>query len=186
MQQHQQQVNKYRQIRYWCSDETRIGLMTIMRRKLTAKGVKPLGLQQWKFLYRWLYGAIEPLTGESFFLEFGHLDSICFEKFLELFATAFPHDLHIIQVDNGPLHQAIDLSIPDNVILLFQPPYTPEVNPIERLWAVLKSELKWENFQTVNQLQQAITKIVNRLSQEVVASVTGWKFIIDALCVANI
>ncbi|NEP79174.1 MAG: hypothetical protein F6K17_03450 [Okeania sp. SIO3C4] len=59
---------------------------TISRRKITYKGVKPIGKEQWQFLYRWLYGLVEPSTGESFFWEFTHLNSICFEKFLELFA----------------------------------------------------------------------------------------------------
>jgi hypothetical protein len=39
------------------------------------------------FTYLWLYGAVEPLTGASFFYEFTHLDTVCFEKFLELFAS---------------------------------------------------------------------------------------------------
>jgi hypothetical protein len=37
------QVNKYKKVTYWCSDETRIGLHTIRRRKLTLSGVKPFG-----------------------------------------------------------------------------------------------------------------------------------------------
>ena len=34
---------------------------------MTARGVKPKGIAQWKFLYRWLYGIVEPLTGANFF-----------------------------------------------------------------------------------------------------------------------
>lgn len=52
---------------YWCQDESRFGLQRISRRKITACGVKPVGIEQWKFLYRWLYGLVEPLTGDSFF-----------------------------------------------------------------------------------------------------------------------
>jgi hypothetical protein len=52
---------------------------------------------------------------------------VCFEKFLELFATAYPEDLHIIQLDNGGFHSSLNLSIPENVILLFQPAYSPEI-----------------------------------------------------------
>ena len=64
------------------------------------------------------------------------------EKFLELFAQAYPKDIHIIQLDNGGCHQALDLSLPENVILLFQPPHCPEANPIERLWLEIKKALK--------------------------------------------
>ena len=40
----------------------------------------------------------------------------------------------ILQVDNGRFHKGKDLIVPENIILLFQPPYCPELNPIERLW----------------------------------------------------
>jgi len=85
-------------VRYWSEDESRMGLHTIQRRKLTGCGRKPQVQVLWDFIYLWLYGAIEPLTGESFFYEFTHLDTVCFEKFLELFASKYPRDLHIIQV----------------------------------------------------------------------------------------
>ena len=57
---------------------------------------------------------------------------MCLEKYLELFAAAYPDDLHIIQRDNGGVHNSLNLNIPENVILLFQPAYSAEVNPIER------------------------------------------------------
>ncbi|MGD1698880.1 transposase [Dapis sp. BLCC M229] len=56
------------------------------------------------------------------------------EKFSELFSQTYPDEIHIIELDNGRRHLGNDLSIPDNIILLFKPPYCPELNPIERLW----------------------------------------------------
>lgn len=128
-------------MRYWSQDESRMGLHTIQRKKLTGYGIKPQGKVQWDFTYVWLYGAVEPLTGASFFYEFTHLDTVCFEKFLELFASEYPEDLHIIQVDNGGFHNSLNLSIPENVILLFQPAYSPEVNQYGSVksYAVLKT-----------------------------------------------
>ena len=49
-------------------------------------------------------------------------DTACFEKFLELFSQTYPNEIHIIQLDNGRAHLGLDLCIPDNIILLFQPP----------------------------------------------------------------
>lgn len=48
-------------------DETRLGLKTITGRRLTLKGVKPIGLVQWQRDNYYLYGVVEPKTGESFF-----------------------------------------------------------------------------------------------------------------------
>jgi transposase len=163
-----------------------MGLHTIQRRKLTGRGIKPQGKMQWDFIYLWLYGAVEPLTGESFFYEFTHLDTVCFEKFLELFASKYPRDLHIIQVDKVGFHNSLNLSIPENVILLFQPAYSPEVNPIERLWGYIKEQLKWLRFEQIEELRAAVQKELNKLTNEVIASLTGWQFILDAISVAEL
>ena len=106
----------------------------------------------WNFTYLWVYGAVEPLTGEGFFYEFTHLDTVCFEKFLELFASKYNEDLPIIQVDKVGFHNSLNLSIPENVILLFQPAYSPEVNPIEKLWGYIKEQLKWLRFEQIEEL----------------------------------
>jgi len=58
---------------------------------------------------------------------------VYFDNFLELFAAAYPDDLHIIQLDTGRFHNSLNLNIPENVVLLFQLAYSPEVNPRERL-----------------------------------------------------
>jgi len=46
--------------------ETRIGLKTRERKKITARDIKPIGLVQWNFKAYYLYGAVAPQTGESF------------------------------------------------------------------------------------------------------------------------
>jgi len=74
--------------------------------------VQPVGREQWQFKYLGLYGLIEQKTGDSFFYEFSHLDSTCFEKYLEIFAQKYPEELPIIQLDNGWLHHALDITIP--------------------------------------------------------------------------
>lgn len=173
-------------IRYWCQDETRLGLITLTSKKVTSCGIQPVGLEQWKFDYLWLYGLVEPQSGQSFFWEFSHLDTMCFQEYLTLFSQKYSEDLHIIQLDNGRFHHSKDLEIPDNIILLFQPPYCPQVNPIERFWQHIKKELKWNNFDDIAQLRKKVSKIIGSLTQEVVASITGWQFILDALSVANI
>jgi hypothetical protein len=61
-------------IRYLFQDETRLGLKTLTGRLITALGVKPVGWSQWRRDCFWLYGAVEPLSGFSFFFEFSHLD----------------------------------------------------------------------------------------------------------------
>lgn len=85
-------------IRYWCQDESRFGLKTIERSKITAKGVQPIGMSQWIFKTIWLDGIVEPISGEYVFWEFSHLDSICFEAFLDSFSQQYPDEIHIHKI----------------------------------------------------------------------------------------
>ena len=117
--------------------------------------------------------------------EFSHVDTDCYQRFLDELSQAYPNSLNILQVDNGRFHKSKDLIVPDNVILLFQPPYCPELNPIERLWEYLKADLKWSSFKSLEQLQEKVEQLLAELTPEVVASITGYSFILDALSVVN-
>jgi hypothetical protein len=56
-------------VRIFCQDESRFGLLPIQRRRLTSTGVKPLGTVPSRVENFYGYGAVEPTTGESCFLE---------------------------------------------------------------------------------------------------------------------
>ncbi len=176
----------FSRLRYFAQDESRFGLKTIVGRLITALGIKPLGTWQWQFKAFWLYGAVEPTTGEQFSLQFSHVDSDCYQRFLDAFSQQYADSQNILQVDNGAFHKAKTLRIPDNIILLFQPAYCPELNPIERLWQHLKKDLRWELFKDLTQLQTRVDQLLNQLTHETVASITGYNFIREALSVANI
>ena len=105
---------------------------------------------------------------------------------LDLFAKLRCTHLHIIQLDNGGFHCSLNLSIPENVILLFQPAYSPEVNPIERLWGYIKEQLKWLRFDGIEELRETVQKELKKLTNEVIASLTGYPFILEGLSVAGI
>ena len=170
-----------RPVRYWSQDESRLGLHTITRRLLTLPGVKPVRSIQWQFEAFYLYGAVEPLTGESLFLEFSHLDSRCFQAFLNEFSKVYTDSLNSLQLDNGSPHLAKHLVVPATVILLFQPAYSPDVNPIERLWQSLKEKLSWLTVATWDELRREMDAVLNSLTTESIASLTGYDFILSAL-----
>jgi hypothetical protein len=173
-------------VRFFCGDETRLGLKTLGGRKLTAKGIKPKGQVQWQFKATYLYGIVEPKTGAHFFFEFSHLNTDCFQAFLNLVSQAFKDDLLIIQLDNGRFHKAKRLKVPDNIILMFQPPHCPQLNPIEQVWQYLKRRLRWSLPTTLDQLRQQVKQRLDALTPEVVASITGRQSILAALSVAGI
>ena len=115
-------------------DESLFGLKTIVGRLITAPGVKPVQKQQWECKYFDVYGIVEPKTGEEFFWEFSHLDQECFGRFLGLVSQQSSQELNFIQLHRASAHTAKQLIVPDKMILLLQPPDTPELHPIERVW----------------------------------------------------
>jgi hypothetical protein len=168
-------------VRYLCQDETRLGLKTISGRLITACGVKPIGPTQWQRDCFWLYGVVEPLTGFSFFYEFSHLDRPCFQTFLELLSLQLGDDIAVIQVDQATAHTANALICPRNIILTFQPSHAPELNPIERFWLWLKKQLAWINCPDLEELRKLVASALDKISPEMIASLTSYDFILEAL-----
>lgn len=177
----QKKRGKNQKIVYWCQDETRLGFRTELGKKLTGKGVKPQQTFQWHYHYYYIYGLVEPMGGRSFFWEFSHFNSECFELYLQQFSQEYCQEIHIIQLDNAPSHTAKKLAVPDNVILLFQPPYSPEVNPIERVWEFLKYQLKNLWIASLDELKEKVASLLSTLSNEVIHSLTSWQHIVKAL-----
>jgi transposase len=167
-----------RQVRYFCQDESRFGLHTLLGRRITLPGVKPVMAVQWPRDNFWLYGAVEPATGEHFFYSFSHLDSTCFEQFIHLFGAAFPETMNLLHLDQAGAHVATNFTWPDNVIPIFQPSHSPELNPIERVWQDLKKLFKDKNFESLTALQQQVFQEINSLTTSTLYSLTGWTYLL--------
>lgn len=168
-------------IRVFAQDESRFGLMPVIRRCITAYGTKPIQLVQFQFESYYIYGAVEPLTGESFFLEMPFLNSGCFQVFLDEFSVSYRNDFNILLLDNSLTHKAKNLVIPDNIALLFLPPYSPELNPIERLWQYIKSKITLSLLESLEALKQNVAEELSKCTDSVIASLTGYSYIIDAV-----
>jgi transposase len=168
--------------RIFFEDETRIGLMVILRRVLTIMGVKPVSNFQHRFENFYVYGAVEPSTGERFFLELPYLNSDMFQIFIDEFSKKYGDTINIMVVDNGRYHIARALEIPRNVEFVFLPPYSPELNPIERLWQFIKDKLASVGvFKNLEEVQKKVEDILSRLTSSEVQSITGYQYIMNVI-----
>lgn len=86
-------------MRVFSQDESRFGLLTVRRRRLTARGVQPSGPAQQVFEWFYVYGAVAPTTGERFFLELPYLNAQNFQLFVDAFAQAFPDSLNLLLLE---------------------------------------------------------------------------------------
>lgn len=147
------------------------------RRCLTSFGVKPLQSVLPRYKYYWLFGAVEPLTGESLFLEMPALDSACFQVYLNELSRTYPDSLNLVVLDGAPAHIAKRLQIPENLLLIRLPPYSPELNPMERLWQDLRKWLGSALPADLNALKEHVATILRNYSHETLASITGYEYL---------
>jgi transposase len=162
-------------------DESRVGLLTIRRRRLTARGVQPVGRVQHVFQWLYVYGAVEPTTGDRFFLELPYLNADNFQIFINLFAQTFPESLNLLLLDNSGAHTARRLTLPENVRLVFLPPYCPELNPLERVWRDLKDALAWLHFPTLDVQQDYIAHLLRGYEAATLQALTGYTYLMEAI-----
>ena len=134
---------------------------------------------QWHYTYYYISGLVDPISGRSFFYEFSHLNSECFEKYLNKFAEYYPNETHIVQLDNASFDTSTKILIPDNVILLFQPAYSPELNPTKAR-KYIKYCLRSRLFTNLEDLRNQTAVLLNSLSEKLIQSLTGYQYIIDA------
>ena len=174
-------LERYSRIRYWTQDESRFGLKTITRRRLTLKKVKPLVKVQWQCKAFYLYGVVEPLTGELMIQTYDRVNTKNFQQFLDDFSHQYPTDFHIIQTDNARFHRGNKLIMPDNVMLLYQPPHSPQVNSAEQLWDWAKGEIANQIFPTVEVLKKTLNQLFLSKPKAFFASLTRRNFILDPL-----
>lgn len=89
--------------------------------------------------------------------------------------------MHIIQLDRASFHTVKKLQIPENIVFIFQPPHSPELNPIEQVWAWIKSKISWELYPSLDALKERVAEILCETGKEIFQSITGRKSLMTAL-----
>ena len=112
-------------------------------------------------------------------LELPFCNTDCFELFITEFSLQNPTELKIIVLDNGAFHKAKRLKIPANIVLLFLPPYSPELNPAEKIWWTIKKELVCKNFETIEALGKYLASLIKKLITPLsVKSICGFEYLL--------
>ena len=104
-----------------------------------------------------------------------------FQQVLNDCSQKYPKDFPVIQTDNARFHCTNDLVMPDNVMLLYQPPHSPQVNSSEQLWQWSKGEISNTIFTSLDHLKTTLNDLFQSKSKEFFASLTSRKFILNAL-----
>ncbi len=130
--------------------------------------------------YRYAYGAVEPCTGESFFLILPYSNTECMNVFLRELSSTYPDDYILLVCDGAAWHKSRGLEIPKNIELFHLPPATPEMNPIEQVWKeVRKLGFRNEIFSSLENVIDRLCDTIQYLSPKLIKSITGRQWILS-------
>ncbi len=81
-------------------------------------------------------------------------------------------------MDGAVWHQSSKLKIPDNIRIIILPPYSPELNPIEKLWQYIKDHtIRNRIYKTLLQLEKVVCRFVGGLTSDIIKSVCGISYV---------
>lgn len=160
----------------WSADEARFGLKPVLRRVWAPKGWRPLAEIDERYEWLWLYAATHPPTGRVFWLVLPRLDAACVQAFLAEFAHrhATAGKRVVLVWDGAPAHRATTLQVPQRISLLSVPAYTPELNPSERVWPLVKEGVANRAHESLDELEQRVCWRCQKISAEEVSARTKY------------
>jgi transposase len=169
-------------------DEARFGRISDARYCWCKKPHRPMVKRMVTQQYVYAYGAVSPHDGKLDSLILPYVNTTCMEIFLEEIAGRYPHDNIIMVLDGAGWHKSGKLKLPDNLRLLFLPPYSPELNPHENIWHEIRE--KYFHNRVFSSLQNLSIHLEKALcafeaQPDQVKSITGWDWIINAVSNAN-
>jgi putative transposase len=163
-----------KKVRLMFEDEAGFGRINKPKYCWCRKGTRPSVPCHHIREYRYAYGAVEPLSGENFFLVLPYSNTICMNLFLAELAKAYPDDIIVLVCDGASWHRSGALVVPPNMRLGYLPPATPEMNPIEQIWSWIRRHgFKNEIFKTLDLVIDRLSDTICSLSMATVKSITG-------------
>jgi len=146
-------------VQVWAEDEHRLGLFPVVRRVWAPKGERPTAPVRRAYEWLYVYGFVRPRTGQTWWCL---LPTVSVEA-MNLALAAFARDEGIgpgrravLVLDNAGWHTGNDLALPDGVHLAFLPPYSPELQPAERLWGLVDEPVANRAFAALGELADAL------------------------------
>ena len=147
----------------------RLGLKPIARRVWSLKGRRPRSGGRTKYEWLYVYGFARPRTGDTFTVL---LPRVKVERMADALAAFAAHadpggtKVLVLVVDRAGWHTAKRLAVPANVVLHFLPPCTPELQPVEPFWALVREAVANETFDRLAALRRVVRRRCRRLAQD--------------------
>jgi transposase len=162
-------ANPGKAVEVWAEDEARLGLKPVTRRVWWPRGRRPASSGRTKYEWLYVYGFARPKTGETFTV---FLPRVQVERMGEALAAFAAHadpggaKVLVLVVDRAGRHTAKRLAVPPNVVLHFLPPCTPELQPVEPYWALVREGVANDTLDRLADLRRVIRRRCRRLASD--------------------
>ncbi len=176
-----QQAHPQDMVELWTTDQHRIGLKPILRRVWSPRGQRPSAPVQHRYQWCYLYAFVHPGSGRTWWLLLPTVSIAAFTLALAEFAQAVGAGLGkqvILVLDGAGWHVSAQVQVPAGVHLHCLPPYSPELQPAERLWPLTNEALVNRHFHDLDELQavQADRCLRLQATPEIVRAYTHFRW----------
>jgi transposase len=151
------QAHPSSQVELWSSDEHRIGLKPILRRVWAPKGTAVTAIVAPHYQWMYVSAFVPPESGRTSWLLLPTVTVEVFSQALALFAReagAGPDKDMVLLLDGAGWQKSPKLVVPEGIHLVLLPPYSPELQPAERLWPLSNEPLANRSFTSLDELEQ--------------------------------
>lgn len=175
------EANPGKVVEVWAEDEARLGLKPITRRVWWPKGDRPRSCGQTKYEWLYVYGFARPATGQTYTMILPRVNAERMAEALRAFAVhADPegNSVLVVVLDRAGWHRAKRLIVPANVRLHFLPACTPELQPVEPFWSLVREAVANDTFSRLTNLRRRITNRCRRLAGDwaIVKGAVGFRW----------
>lgn len=126
-------------VEIWFQDEARVGQRGTVTRLWARRGSRPRVIRQQQFEYAYIFGAVCPRRDRAVGLVLPTIGTCCMQAHLEVISKEIDSGNHAVVVfDRAAWHTTKKLNLPTNISLLPLPAASPELNPTEQVWQVLR------------------------------------------------
>ncbi|MFK7788599.1 MAG: IS630 family transposase [Phycisphaeraceae bacterium] len=163
-----------KRVAVWFQDEARIGQQGTLTRVWAERGSRPRAVRQTEYEWAYVFGAVDPLTGKSSALIAPTVNTKLMSAHLKMICEEAGVDTHVVLVlDGAGWHKANALVVPTSMTLLFLPPYSPELMPMERVWAWMRQhDLSNRVFVDTDEIDRACAESWNKLTPQRLMTIT--------------
>lgn len=176
----ERQARRGRAVRLMFQDEGRFGLLGSPRRCWAPRGMRPVVGARLVRQFTYAFAAVSPHDGVMDSLILPWVNAQTMSMFLQEVAVRHAREFIVMVMDRAGWHVAGDLVVPENMRLLFLPPYSPELNPAEHLWKALRQECFANTvFASMDAVQNALATGLRTMEDNPhrIQSLTGFKWI---------